>query len=50
MLDMSTAWMCKIFGHHMVLHSSDVGGGSKCLRCGHIKPAIKWPRPEKSKK
>ena len=47
MLDMSTKWMCKIFGHNMFLISANVGGGSKCVRCGHTTPAIKWPRPEK---
>ena len=52
MLDISTKWMCKIFGHNNILIDhigglSNIGGRSKCIRCGHITPAIKWPRPEK---
>ena len=42
----------KIFGHnHMLIGNlkDDIGGGSKCIRCGHTTPAIKWPRPGKSK-
>ena len=50
MLDMSTKWMCKIFGHNMFLITNDVGGGAKCIRCGYTTPAIKWPRPEKGEK
>lgn len=48
MLDMSNAWMCKVFGHNLLLlNPPNMGGGSKCIRCGHIEPAVKWPRPEK---
>ena len=40
--------MCRIFGHKMRFLTHDIAGESKCVRCGYVVPAIKWPKPEKN--
>ena len=36
--------LCKLFGH-VFLFKGDISGPAHCKRCGHKRPAIKWPRP-----
>lgn len=37
---------CVPFGHSMYfIEGTNIAGPTKCKRCGHIEPGVKWPGP-----